>query len=224
MSDIDLAIKSNINSKVSRLNTSLPAKIVKYDPKTQKAEVLPLIKLLLKTGESRILPTISNVPVVQPATSKSMVMMPINIGDTVLLMFSQRSLDLWVDTEGQDPVNPDDYRKHHFNDAIAIIGLFTFPQAINDSSKHTLPHDTSDLVIAHNIGTPEECEIRLKSDGSVTMTSILSVGTVAPITNLGVGGNFIARLGDQVQITIPTGSSAGTYTGTITTAGVNTSI
>lgn len=42
--------------------------------------------------------------------------------------------------------------------------------------------------------------------------------------NLGEGGAAIARVGDSVQVTITTGSSAGTYNGTITSGGVNTSI
>ena len=59
---------------------------------------------------------------------------------------------------------------------------------------------------------------------TVNVTAATSVNIDAPITNLGVGGNEIARLGDAVEVTVTGGSSAGTYSGTITSAGVNTSI
>ena len=56
------------------------------------------------------------------------------------------------------------------------------------------------------------------------VTASESVNVDSPITNLGVGGPAIARLGDAVEVTVTGGSSAGTYSGTITGSGVNTSI
>ena len=50
-----------------------------------------------------------------------------------------------------------------------------------------------------------------------------SVTVDSPSVTLGSGGSAIARTGDNIQVTIPGGSSAGTYTGTITGGGVNTS-
>ena len=44
------------------------------------------------------------------------------------------------------------------------------------------------------------------------------------LTNIGSGGDKIARIGDSVEVTISSGSSAGTYPGTITSGGTNTSI
>ena len=82
-------------------------------------------------------------------------------------------------------------------------------------------------------------EIYLKNDGDIEITGAkdlnitvvgncnLKAATVnvdATQTNLGTGGANIARLGDEVTVEITSGSSAGTYTGTITSAGNNTSI
>ena len=59
--------------------------------------------------------------------------------------------------------------------------------------------------------------------GNTTLkTSKLDVDS--PQTNLGIGGPDIARKGDSIQVTISSGSSAGTYSGTITGGGTNTSI
>lgn len=54
--------------------------------------------------------------------------------------------------------------------------------------------------------------------------SAATVNIAAGITNLGEGGAKIARLGDEVEVEITSGSSAGTYKGKITSSGVNTSI
>ena len=50
-------------------------------------------------------------------------------------------------------------------------------------------------------------------DGNVTVTGNLQVDGVA---TLGSGGALIARQGDATTVTIPGGSSAGTYAGSIT--------
>lgn len=54
--------------------------------------------------------------------------------------------------------------------------------------------------------------------------SAANVNVSAGVTNLGEGGAKIARLGDEVEVEITSGSSAGTYKGKITSSGVNTSI
>lgn len=56
------------------------------------------------------------------------------------------------------------------------------------------------------------------------ITAPSSVNIDSPSTNLGVGGNPIARVGDSVEVTITSGSSSGTWSGTITSGGANTSI
>lgn len=81
-------------------------------------------------------------------------------------------------------------------------------------------------------------EIYLRNDGIIEITGgnlnifvngdanikATNVNVDAAVTNLGVGGKNIARLGDEITVEVTSGSSAGTYKGTITSSGVNTSI
>lgn len=82
-------------------------------------------------------------------------------------------------------------------------------------------------------------EIYLKNDGVIEVNGgsdlnivingnanikAASVNIDAGVTNLGVGGQPIARLGDEITVNVTSGSSAGTYKGTISSAGTNTSI
>ena len=69
--------------------------------------------------------------------------------------------------------------------------------------------------------------IKFDENGNITITATKDVSVDcstcninASTTNLGVGGNGIARIGDQIVVNV-----GGTdYTGQITTSGVNTSI
>lgn len=65
-----------------------------------------------------------------------------------------------------------------------------------------------DSDVAVNVTSPEAT-----IDGNVTITGNLQVDGIA---TLGSGGALIARQGDATTVTIPGGSSAGTYAGSIT--------
>lgn len=73
-------------------------------------------------------------------------------------------------------------------------------------------------VTIDNSGTTE-----INSSGNVSVNAP-TVNIEASVTNLGAGGQAIARLGDSVQVNVTSGSSSGTWSGTITSAGTNTSI
>jgi len=67
-------------------------------------------------------------------------------------------------------------------------------------------------------------DANVTASNDVNVTAATSVNIDSPVTNLGVGGEPIARVGDEVEVEVTSGSSAGTYTGTITSGGDNTSI
>jgi hypothetical protein len=74
-------------------------------------------------GTDRItaLPVINGVPVVCLSGGGFGLEFPVTVGDTCLLIFSDRSIDKWAATGGD--VDPEDLRRHHLSDAIAIVGL-----------------------------------------------------------------------------------------------------
>jgi len=124
---IATAVKNAINFNLNGLNTCLPGRIEKYDYTKQKAEVKPLIKKQYKDGTTEALPVIVNVPVVWPRGGGGSLTFPLNSGDGVLLVFSQRSLDTWLSKGGDSA--PGDPRKFDLSDAIAIPGLFPFSES-----------------------------------------------------------------------------------------------
>ena len=120
-------MRQAINYQLRGVNTSIPAEIVKYDYTKQKADVQPLLRKKYKDGTVESLPIITNVPVVFPKGGAFSMHWPLSVGDSMLLVFAQRSLDEWLIDGGE--VTPQDPRMMDLSDAIAIPGLMPFSPA-----------------------------------------------------------------------------------------------
>lgn len=115
------------------LFSALPASVVSYDPATQRAEVKPQLKFTLRdefAGKEAIedLPIICDVPIMFPRFGDFAMTMPVTAGDTVLLVFCDRSIDKWKTNGGN--VDPIDLRAHDISDAVAIPGLYPKPEML----------------------------------------------------------------------------------------------
>lgn len=115
-----------VDGKVQAVNTALPGAIVRF-PSSGKAEVQPLIKLKFADGKIITPPVITNVIVIQPRTAAGGFTVPVAVGDPVLLVFSQWSIDRWA-SDGE-LVEAGDARHHSMSDAFAIIGAYSFGEA-----------------------------------------------------------------------------------------------
>lgn len=115
-------IQDELNEFAVNFRVCLPGRIEKYDSKTHLAIVQPLLKRKFFGRKFyELLPTIANVPVVHQRSKKGIVKVPISKGSVVKLTFVDRSMESWVAGNG-DPKEPDDTRKHHFNDCYAEPG------------------------------------------------------------------------------------------------------
>lgn len=100
--------------------TNMPAVVESYDPAKQTITARPAIKRTGADGVVSDRPLIENVPVIFPRGKKSSMTWPLQKGDPVTLVFSMRSLDVWKSKGGA--VDPQDFRKFHITDAMAIPG------------------------------------------------------------------------------------------------------
>lgn len=122
---IQMAIRTNQLD----LNTAMPGVIVSYNASTQLAEVQPSFKITYTNPIELVSrPVIMDVPVIFPRSKGKGICFPIEEGDSVLLIFSQRSLDDWIDQGGE--VQLKDTRLHNLTDAIAIPGFFPLNEVI----------------------------------------------------------------------------------------------
>lgn len=164
------------------LRVCLPGRIDKYDPDTHLASVQPLIKRKFYGRESsELLPTVNRVPVIHPRTATALIRLPVASGDIVTMVFSDRSLETWIQGNGVESENFDT-RQHHINDAYAILGGYpeknpitaNNPNAleiqVESGTKITAGNGEDELLqIAHDAFTELKS---LVTEMSATMTNI----------------------------------------------------
>jgi len=213
------AVKALFDYQMRNVFTAIPAKIMQVeDAEEQRVAVKPLINNVFPDWDDSVeFPTILSVQVMFPSSSTSAFTFPINAGDTVLLVFAQSCIDVFKSGDGTTQP-PSDYRRFDKRDAIAIPGLFPFGMAINQQSKRTLTHSTDDVVVVHNLGTAEECEIRLKPTGKVEINgSQIDISSSTKIDgNLINTGNVTVGVGATGSFTTPLGQIVTVADGIIT--------
>src|SRR5277367_520337 len=95
------AISLATNYALTGIHTALPASIISYDYTTQKATVQPLLNKVFSNGTTMPMPVLNNVPVIFPRAGGASLTFPVVEGDTCLLLFMERSIDLWLTIGGQ---------------------------------------------------------------------------------------------------------------------------
>lgn len=188
METLDSAILRVIENQAVQQYTAIPCVVVAVqDARQGIVDVKPLINIIYDNGETRERPPILGVPLMMPATSTSIINLPVQIGDTVLCVFSMRGLDVFKAGDGS-PAAPADYRIFDKRDAIAIPGLFPFSEHPNQS---VADYDPTALSITHNVGLPTEAVVKITETGEIEANSnigaSLSVGAASvTITPVGV--------------------------------------
>lgn len=158
--------------KSAELYTALPAIVVGVNDNLSglSVNVQPAINIKHIDGDVTPRPTILNVPVQMPASSTSAFTFPVNVGDSILLIFSMNGIDTWKRGMGKSST-PSDFRHHSIRDCVAITGVFPFANSVNNPSKRSWPHSTQDTVMVHNIGKGTETEIRMKPSGDIVINT-----------------------------------------------------
>lgn len=113
------SVQDDVYAALEGMYTALPGKVVSYSPKTCRASVVPAVSKRMADGSSLAPPTIEDVPVSWPVTmgGKCFMSAPMQAGDSVLLVFSQRSIEHWKSGSSQAPSDP---RWHDMSDCFAI--------------------------------------------------------------------------------------------------------
>jgi hypothetical protein len=204
---LETILNSQIDFRLSDIYVTMVAEVTNVSKLNEcRIDVQPVVNKKYIDGEIMAYPEILSVPVQFPSSSTSALTFPINQGDNVLLVFSQKGLDVFKSgaTSAHDPI---DMRSFDKRDAIAIPCVNPFSKSINDPVKRTLTHNVDDMVMTHNIGKENECEVRLTSGGEVKVTGVHtkvsdSFATGGSVTvGTGATGSFTTPLGQVVTVT-----------------------
>lgn len=154
------ALQRVIESMLLDVHTALPCRVEAYDPETQSADLQPMLKNVLKDPDGTELeesyPVLPGVPVVFPRAGGFFVSMPLEEGDFVLAIFSEWSVDTFLE-KGRE-THPTSLSRHTLNGAVCVPGLFPRPEALSEDI-------SADLLVGYDGGTL----LRIKSDGTLEM-------------------------------------------------------
>jgi len=184
----------------------MPGRILKYNASEQKATVEIMLKkkytLNDENGTDR--PPIKDVPVhyFSGNDGNKYIHVPVKENDLGMLLFCDRSLDVYLSGDGSKTVLPGDVRNHDISDAFFIPGVQPFAKALqgvnaddvilkNESTVITIKDGTLSVDNGTNelIAVLEELANWLKNDAQVLTQAgpqpftVAALGTLTPIIN-----------------------------------------
>lgn len=169
------AMDSALRRTLDGVHTHLPGKVVRVNTSggnVVSVDVQPLIKTRYRDELGAYvvesLPVVPHVPVLFPGAGAYRVTFPVAVGDSVLLAFSEASIDRWLATGNE--VDPGDFSRFNLSDAVAILGLRDYAHALTSAptNRMTLGADSGPQI--HIDGS----EIRLGSDGATDRVALKS--------------------------------------------------
>lgn len=171
-----------------QINCHQVGEIVSFDPSTQTAEVQVKMSFYLN-GEIKEYPLLLDCPCIILAGGDGALTMPIQAGDSCLVLFNDRDIDNWY--AGGQKMPPRTDRMHDFSDAIALVGLRNKQNQLEEylaqgtelkygdstiqleNGKVTLKNGTSTVVMDNGNVTVTATNIALT--GAVAVTGTFSV-------------------------------------------------
>jgi hypothetical protein len=183
MTTLSSTVRDAFEALLSHSHTCMVGTIISYDIATNSANVQPSLMAIEEDGTTYVRPPIMHVPIVFPSTRNSAIVFPIQYGDSVLLVISERSLIKWkltlgvptgsdADVTSETSADLHSSRQFDYNDAIAIPGCFPFATSIASPDKHQLARSLSDLTITHNLGASgKEAQIKMTNGGTIEINA-----------------------------------------------------
>lgn len=125
MNDDYEVINDVITQALANLHTIVVGKVTAVNATT--VDVKPSMARVVD-GEAIQLPTFASVPPVFLRGGTSYLSMPVEVGDSCLLLISERCFDTWY--IGQDGVAPLEARMHDYSDGFALVGIHVLSEAL----------------------------------------------------------------------------------------------
>jgi len=201
---LETFVESVVDDAVSELHTLEPGKVVRYTGGVNPtASVVPVTKLRHRNAdgsyvtESRQI--IHNVPILYPSGGGFSVSWPLEVGDDVTILYSERSITEWKKSGGED-LEPGDPRRHDQSDALVIpfARVETTGDFVITGDKIKLGSKNAQHPVCHGDKIQELLRILLAV-----------IQTMKPVGNMGVPIEF------ATDVTGNDGGTPPTYAGGI---------
>ena len=160
-----------VDLTLGRLHVRLPGIVISQDATTLRVDVRPAVRARTKDPvtdalEPIDLPVLRDVPVAYPRGGGMELTWPLDQGDSVWLVFCDRSMDEWRDGQGSStqPVTPADPQRFRLSDAIAVPSAARDTEVVSTATASAVASGA--LVLDHDdirLGGPSATAVALAS-------------------------------------------------------------
>lgn len=165
------------------LHVCLPATVVSYDSATNTVDLQPAIQAVLLDNKFVTLPQIFDIPVLELGGKGLSVKIPLQAGDTGIVIFCDRDITLFK--QEKKNTQPNTLRKHDLSDGIFIPMMFGNTGASSNISIESADGNTKFEIGAEGINIKGNITV----DGEITATDVKTDTNVSLKNHLHGNGN-----------------------------------
>ena len=181
---IEKIIRNSVQMSVSEINTCSVGVIVDVDfIESGYVSVQPLINKTSYIADDVESAVIHYVPFIMPSTNTCGIVLPINVGDSCLLIYTKNDIENFK--LGVELPHSPKYKGVFVEDnAVALIGFNSFYNSPYNPKAYTTPYKKGSVLVVNNKRTSNECSVELSSSGEVNVTSATAINARAPVVNV----------------------------------------
>ena len=199
-------IKRTMIQTMRQLRVSMPCEVVRYNSKRQMVDVRIVQPEIDLAGNNIPMPVITNIPVSFVRCGNSHITHPINKGDTGFIVFADRDISSWVETNNTSVV--DSARTHSMQDSYFVPGIVGGGNNANPNDVE-IKYNNTTIHLRKNgdvdINTPSKVNVNASNviinsettnNGNVQINGNLTVSqmlTTGGFTSLGTSGGGTAQ-------------------------------
>lgn len=163
---LDGILKMVKKSIFIELNVCLPATVLSYNSADNTVDLQPAIQAVLKDNSFVSLPQIFDVPVLELGGSGLSIKIPLQAGDTGIVIFCDRDITLFK--QEKKNTQPNTLRKHDLSDGIFIPMRFGNSGASNNISIESADGNTKFEITSSGINVKGNITV----DGEIIATDV----------------------------------------------------
>ena len=162
---LDVLLNSLKKNIFFKLNVCLPANVIKYNSSNNTVDIQPSIQVVLTDNKFMDMPQIFDVPVLELGGKGLSVKIPLQTGDTGIVIFCDRDISLFK--QEKKNTQPNTLRKHDLADGIFI------PMKFGNSGSSNISIQNTDGSVKFEI-TSSGINVKgnIVVDGEITATDV----------------------------------------------------
>lgn len=184
MSELADILKEFLNDQMRNIHTIKPSVVTNVNYSNNTVDVQPLTKTRYEDEVQIVLPVVQDVPllVLSANTGGARITFPVKVGDTVVVLFSDRDIGDLLSTPGKVPRDSDSLETHPLEGIMALPCFFTAPTSKTIDSENIIIENGSSYIELEpsgdiNIDGPTNINIAAGSDVNIDANGNTNITT-----------------------------------------------